>query len=400
MTPYILLLVGLPFGIGLQSALLFACFLIILTKHRQQLRELPSRVGRSSLISMGILLVVIAMQMLATLLNPKNPETDIVSFAIGFIPLVIIPGLFSLLKPLDNNQLKKIELIASIMMGLWALVVISQSIIGWKISGVSIVTGQPFTRSQGFYSHPLTLAYVGLMLWPLNFVRFTQNYRDIGRAVCLISNMLLLYFSASRTAQAVALLVLVGYVIWNFRGRVRLIIFGLIAALVVGVLVTPNAISRRFMKLGTEQISEEKESGFVDDRVAFWIVHSNMVKERPILGHGINLNRAYRVPYYDAIGLHDFKKAYEAHNQLLQLAAEGGLLCALAFLAWMISLHWNWTEIELPWRRTRDLTITALFLGGLTQIAYFDGEVRFALILITSLAFAYRMQKLKPAPRD
>ncbi|RZA24633.1 MAG: O-antigen ligase domain-containing protein, partial [Proteobacteria bacterium] len=339
---------------------------------------------------MGILLAVIAMQMLATLLNPKNPETDIVSFAIGFIPLVIIPGLFSLLKPLDNNQLKKIELIASIMMGLWALVVISQSIIGWKISGVSIVTGQPFTRSQGFYSHPLTLAYVGLMLWPLNFVRFTQNYRDIGRAVCLISNMLLLYFSASRTAQAVALLVLVGYVIWNFRGRVRLIIFGLIAALVVGVLVTPNAISRRFMKLGTEQISEEKESGYADDRIAFWIVHANMVKERPILGHGIHLGKEYRMPYYEAIGLPNFKKAYEAHNQLLQLAAEGGIFCMFAFLAWAFSLHFHGSNLPRLLQKARDLTIFALLLGGMTQNAYFDGEVRFVMVLLLAGMFGFR----------
>ncbi|RZA17697.1 MAG: O-antigen ligase domain-containing protein [Proteobacteria bacterium] len=349
---------------------------------------------------MSLLTAVISLQMIATLLNPKNPETDIVSFAIGFIPLVLIPSLFILLKPLDKNQIKKIELTAATIMGLWSLVVISQSLIGWKISGVSIVTGQSFTRAQGFYSHPLTLAYVGLMLWPLNFVRLTQNYRDIGRIICLISNMLLLYFSASRTAQAVALLLLVGYVLWSFRGRVRLLIFGLIAASVVGILITPNAISRRFMKLGTAQISEEKESGFVDDRVAFWIVHSNMVKERPILGHGINLNRAYRVPYYDAIGLHDFKKAYEAHNQLLQLAAEGGLVCALAFLAWMISLHWNWSDFEAPWRRARDLTIVGLFLGGLTQNAYFDGEVRFALILVMSLAFAYQMNRFRPSLLD
>ncbi len=400
MTPYILLLIGLPFGIGLQSGLLFVCFISILTKHRKQLTELKNRVGRTTVLSMSLLTAVISLQMIATLLNPKNPETDIVSFAIGFIPLVLIPSLFILLKPLDKNQIKKIELTAATIMGLWSLVVISQSLIGWKISGVSIVTGQSFTRAQGFYSHPLTLAYVGLMLWPLNFVRLTQNYRDIGRIICLISNMLLLYFSASRTAQAVALLLLVGYVLWSFRGRVRLLIFGLIAASVVGILITPNAISRRFMKLGTAQISEEKESGFVDDRVAFWIVHSNMVKERPILGHGINLNRAYRVPYYDAIGLHDFKKAYEAHNQLLQLAAEGGLVCALAFLAWMISLHWNWSDFEAPWRRARDLTIVGLFLGGLTQNAYFDGEVRFALILVMSLAFAYQMNRFRPSLLD
>lgn len=386
MLPYVLLLVSLPFGIGLQSIALFVCFLTILTKERKHLGDIYRRVGRAERISAIILMTVILLQIIATLLNPKNPEADVFSFGVGFLPLVLVPIAFTLLPALSAEQKEKLARLGAMIMGVWALVVVSQHIWGWKISGTSIVRGAHYIRSQGFYSHPLSLAYVALMLWPLHLVRFAADYKNPARALGLVSNIALLYYSASRTAQAVGVLLTGAFILWSFRGRMRALLMGAMVVLIVGVLATPNVISQRFMRM-TEQLSEEKESSFADDRIAFWIVHSNMVLERPLLGHGINLDKAYRLPYYEAIGLHDFKKAYEAHNQILQLAAEGGVLCALLFIAWLISVHFNFKDAPLAARRIRDLTLVGLFLGGMTQNAYFDGEVRFALIILLSLAF-------------
>ncbi|RZA13124.1 MAG: O-antigen ligase domain-containing protein, partial [Proteobacteria bacterium] len=242
---------------------------------------------------------------------------------------------------------------------------------------------------------PLTLAYVGLMLWPFHLLLLCQDLRKKSRYLLVISNLALLYFSASRTAQAVALIVSVGYLFYTFRGRNRLIVAGSLALCLAGVFGTDNNVSRRFKSMGT-QISEEKESPYRDDRIAFWIVHYIMVKERPMTGHGINLDKAYRVPYYDRIGLPNFKKAYEAHNQLLQLAAEGGLAAMFAFIAWMGTVHFNWKQAPRYVHDIRDLTIICLFLGGLTQNAYMDGEVRFALLTLMSLAFAAGFGQREP----
>lgn len=387
MLPYLLLLIILPFGIGLQSLALFVFTLWVLIQKRKELGEGWKGVGGAEKRSFLILTAVIGMQVLATFLNPKNPETDVVSFALGFLPLVVVPGLFTLLPSLKPEQKDQLEKIFAFVMGFWAIVVVSQNVVGWKISGTSIVTGIQYTRAQGFYSHPLTLAYVALMLWPAILVRFSQNFKDPRRVLALVANLVLLYYSASRTAQAVALLLTLAFVIWSFRGRVRALILGALTVGILAVLLTPNVVSQRFLRM-TTQISEEKESGFADDRIAFWVVHSNMVKERPLLGHGINLDREYRLPYYEAIGLPDFKKAYEAHNQILQLAAEGGVICALAFVLWLVSLHFNGKSSPLWMRRARDLTILGLFLGGMTQNAYFDGEVRYALVLLLGLFFA------------
>lgn len=391
MPSLILLILSLPFGIGLQSLALFASFLIILTRERKHIGDVFTRIGKAERRSAALLMLVILLQIVATLLNTKNPEGDVLSFALGFLPLIVIPAVHTLLPALTKEQMNQLERLGAFVMGFWALVVVSQHMWGWKISGVSIVQGPSYFRSQGFYSHPLTLAYVGLMLFPFHLVRFTQAPRDWQRGVSLVSNLALLYFSASRTAQAVTLLLTFAYILWSFRGKVRLLIVGTMAAVMILVLATPNMISQRFLRMGS-QISEEKESAFADDRIAFWMVHANMVIERPILGHGINLDRKYRLPYYEAIGLKDFKKAYEAHNQILQLAAEGGIPCALAFLAWLVSLHANFQANPKWVRRIRDLTIIGLFLGGLTQNAYFDGEVRYALILLMIFGF----ESLKP----
>ena len=49
-----------------------------------------------------------------------------------------------------------------------------------------------------------------------------------------------------------------------------------------------------------------------------------MIKDRPIL-HGMHLNKEYREPYYIKLGLKDFIRKYEAHNQYIQTAANSGI---------------------------------------------------------------------------
>lgn len=393
----ILLVLTLPFGIGLQTLALFASFLIILIGQRRNLGSMLERVGKAEKTAAALLLLVILLQISATLWNSKNPEGDVFSFGMGFLPLVLIPIMHVLLPSLKNEQKDRLERVGCAVMVFWALVALSQHIWGWKISGIELVQDPRFMRSQGFYSHPLTLAYVALMLWPFHLVRLAQDPKNIKLILNLLATLALLYLSSSRTAQAVTAVLTFGFVLWNFKGRTRtLAVSGMILAGFI-VLSTPNLVSQRFHAMRF-QVSEEKESSFADDRVAFWIVHKNMVLERPMLGHGINLDRKYRVPYYEAIGLYDFKKAYEAHNQLIQLAAEGGIPCAIAFLAWLATLHRTFRSAPRWVQQVRDLTIIGLLLGGMTQNAYFDGEVRFALILLMSFAFALFRTKTSNEP--
>ncbi|RYZ53606.1 MAG: O-antigen ligase family protein [Proteobacteria bacterium] len=386
--PFLLLILCLPFGPSLQSIAIGIATFTILIRDRAGLKTLAQKIGRKEGISLGLLLAVIVLPIISTLLNSKNPETDVISFFFGFAPLLIVPILFLIQRPIPREGREKLELVWTFLMIFWAVAALSQHIWGWKIQGVSLVHGDFFKRSQGFYSHPLTLAYVSLMLYPFHLVLLAADFKNWRRIALLLGNLALLYFSASRTAQAVALLATAGFALSYFKGRTRIYLLTAMTVAMIGVFSTPNAISRRFSAMSSGMLSEEKESAYADDRIAFWIVHLNMVKERPILGHGINLDKTYRVPYYDAIGLPGFKKAYEAHNQILQIAAEGGIVAAIAFLAWLVSLHFNWRNGSKNLAFIRDLTLICLFLGGLTQNAYFDGEVRFALMTLLSFLYA------------
>ncbi|MBC7660084.1 MAG: O-antigen ligase family protein [Chitinophagaceae bacterium] len=385
--PFLILILSMPFGIAFQCLALVVVSFWILIKKRHDLKTWRLQVGHQESRSIGLILMVAIFQMGATLLNPANPTRDIFSFLMGYLPLILLPCLFVLMPKLEANDLARLEKVWTGVMIFWSLLVISQALKGWHISGIAFELGDTYRRSQGFYSHPLTMAYVALMLWPFHLVLLCTDPRKINRCIMLTSNLLLLYFSASRTAQAVALLSTVGFMFYYFRGRHRwFVLVGLVLA-IGGIFSTNNTVSRRFMSM-TSHISEEKESSYPDDRIAFWVVHYIMVKERPFMGHGINLDKPYRVPYYEAIGLHNFKKAYEAHNQILQLAAEGGLGAALAFIFWLGSLHFNWLNGPQALKWIRDLTVSCLFFGGLTQNAYFDGEVRYALMTLMALAFA------------
>ena len=390
--PFALLMICLPLGTGLQSLATTICTFFLLISRRGHIKNLPQFFTSGEKLSHVLLLAVIVLPLFATLLNLKNPEDDVLSNFLGFIPLVLLPCLFVISRPVPRENFRKIELGWTVIMSLWMVAVITQHLWGWKIQGVEIVRGMSYTRSQGFYSHPLTLAYVALMLWPFHLVLLCYRPRAVGRYILVIANLSLLYYSASRTAQVVAVIATLGFTLSYFRGRTRGILIGIMALGVLGIFTTDNMISKRFLSMKT-QISEEKESDYPDDRIAFWIVHWNMVKERPLLGHGINLNREYRMPYYQAIGLRGFKKAYEAHNQLLQIAAEGGLMAAAAFLAWLGSLHYNWKNGPRALKHIRDLTILCLLIGGLTQNAYFDGEVRYAIMTLFALMYAFRLNR-------
>ena len=388
-------MVCLPFGTSIQSLATTSVSFFLFISKRRQLKDTFMSFSKVERFSLVFLLLVTLLPMAATLINPKNPVEDVISYFLGFSPLLYVPCLFIATKPIPREGLEKLERIWAGIMIAWALVLVTQSIWGWKIQGIEVVRGLSYTRSQGFYSHPLTLAYVALMIWPFHLILLCKDFKNPWRYASVVGNLVLLYFSASRTAQAVAILVAVGFILFNFRGRTRLIITGVMAAGLIGVFSGNNIISRRFLGMSSKMISEEKESPYPDDRVAFWIVHWNMVKERPILGHGISLDRAYRIPYYEAIGLPGFKKAYEAHNQILQIAAEGGIAAALAFIFWLGTLHLNWKNASPTIKQIRDLTIISLLLGGLTQNAYLDGEVRFALMTLMALVYAMGTVTLK-----
>jgi O-antigen ligase len=125
----------------------------------------------------------------------------------------------------------------------------------------------------------------------------------------------------------------------------------------------------------------------------FWEVHWQMFKERPLLGHGENLGTAYRTNYYNALGYQDFQRKYEAHNLLLQILVNTGVIGTTFFLVWLSWVFWvlfRSRESELVQAPLQ--SVLALLAGGMTQNAFQDSEVRYAFILVVVIAVIFSDQ--------
>ena len=130
-----------------------------------------------------------------------------------------------------------------------------------------------------------------------------------------------------------------------------------------------------------------RESNYLDDRVAFWHAHWLMIKEKPLYGHGVQLDETYRQPYYAEIGLSDFSKKYAAHNMYIQILTNGGILLLFIFFIWLFLLY---RYILLKLESERFMCIQALLgflVASLTQNAFQDSSVRVTLSILLSFLY-------------
>jgi O-antigen ligase len=263
-------------------------------------------------------------------------------------------------------------------------------LIGWKIEEGAIMAEQK--RARGFYSHPLTFAYAFLALLPVAVhhlrLRLQSGARGHWQAWAILA--LVLWLVASSLSR-VAIVVGFGYVAlsaasFGLNATQKKIGFGVALAILVGLAVFPNPIRER-MQQSFAGSGEDKHTHYSDDRLAFWDAHWLMVKERPWTGHGVKLDGAYRAPYYEKLGLGDFEKQYEAHNQWLQTLAETGIIGLVLFVLWHVSWIVNLARRSglAWWRHPGAQSLLLIGVGGMTQNAFQDAEVRFTLTCI--LAF-------------
>lgn len=386
-----LAMIGLLLGTAGQSIILFLASALALLAARTQpglLRNwrfwAPRRLDSWALLCFSGFIV---WNVIATLLNPANPNRSFGSYIFSHAALFFLPPLWGFCW---REQRREPAFWSRLTQGLfifWALVTISQASIGWQLEGAQVVVHPHYQRARGFFSHPLTLAYVLLIIWPFFLVELMKNLRAPGAWLKVGCLALMFTLSASRTAQITVLVSIAWALSRTLSGQKRRLGYGLLLLLVAGLALTENPASRRFKSL-FDPNDPDRFSSYPDDRLAFWHAFSGMVAERPLLGHGLRLDKDYRTPYYEAIGLGDFKKKYEAHNQLLQILAEGGLIGLLLFSASLALLVRALSQEQRLDRRVLFMTLAVFLFAGLTQNAFQDFEVRYALILMLSLARA------------
>jgi len=328
--------------------------------------------------------------LLAGALNPRMPAPGWGRFLAGYLIWCVLPPVAVLAQPplneRDGRALSWFLVFVTLVLGALAL---AQAAIGFKLQGVQFVAGP--TRAQGFYSHPLTLAYIGLLLFPAACGWLSVRPRALGAWVMAAGSAAICYASQSRTVQAIAVVTVLANVLARARGKVRIAAVAGTAALVLLIASTDNAVRHRFEQLSS---GADVRSGYAaDDRLAFWHAHWLMLTDSPLIGHGDRTDTGYRLPYYEAIGLGRFERPYEAHNTYLQAAVNGGMLGLTALLIW---LAWHLAQALTlargsPAGAAAFQALLAWCAGAVTQNAFQDSEVRYALTVLATMLWLIRL---------
>lgn len=373
---------GQNIGLGL-SLLIFAVFSIY--ERGRRLRA----VLKSPVVAQFFLIwfVTLFPSVVTTLAKGQLKEAG--RFLLGY---VLVTPMFVLgLALRDEVRSKVIKNFSTIILVLLSIISLSQFLTGWQLAGLTVT--EQIKRAQGFYSHPLTLAYASLCIMPLICARALAKPRDWCALLSGLALLVMIATSQSLTVISLTAVTLTFLSINLLTGK-KMLALGLIATtLGIVALSTPNPISQKFQTVLAGQRSDH-ETPYPDDRLAFWHAHWEMFKDAPIVGHGTDITREDRKPYYERIGLGHIKRMYEAHNMYLQAAVEGGLVAGLGlltFLIWWFLHARSFKQVESWQRLGAMITPLAFAAGGLTQNAIQDSEVRYLLILSCTFCFTISM---------
>jgi O-antigen ligase len=320
----------------------------------------------------------------------KGEIKDAGRFLLGY--LLVTPMFIMGITLRDDIRQKVTKDVSTIVLALVGLICLSQFMIGWQFSGLTVT--EQIRRAQGFYSHPLTLAYAALTIMPFVCSRALAKSCDVRALLSALAVLIMIITSQSITVISLTAVTLT-FLSIKLLPRKKLLVLGLASAtLGVITLMTPNSIAHKFKTVLQGQRSDH-ETPYPDDRLAFWHAHWEMLKDAPIAGHGADITREVRKPYYERIGLGHIKRMYEAHNMYLQAAVEGGVIAALGlvgfFIWWFLCVRtFAWRE---QWQKLGFIVTPLVFAaGGLTQNAIQDSEVRYLLMLSCTLCFSLMAQ--------
>ena len=380
-----LLILCLPLGVAGQNIGLgtITAILIGLAVVRRRELQINWTEYRPFVVLAGVVLITTIVGLYT---NPESPAESAGKFLGGYGAWWLMPWIFAIvLPPLSAKHWTTIGKVSAVVMIILGVIAISQYLFGWRIKGMSVV--EDSSRARGLYSHPLTFAYVGLMLFVPAVGRALGERRSVLAWVAAGFSLAVVVFSLSRTVLAICLVAIGVFAIWQLRGRLRV---GVIALLLLGsvvTMVTDNPVSRRFAHV-VKRIDVAGDQ--VDDRVIFWRVAMDMIAERPWLGHGPELDTAYRTPYYERAGYGQLEKKYEAHNTYLQVWVNGGIVALVGFLGWWLVIFIRASRWRHHWSgSTAMVTIGCFLTASLTQNSFQDSEVRYAVVTGATLLLLF-----------
>ena len=401
-------------GVAAQSFAMFLLLLWLFSFFRSVNSGALVKSYRALFLSQIALILGLAWISLALLSSAMNPWTSAVFpefiagylwWALGPFTLAALAGSLGALDAFSSRQfLTNFRKIVWILLVAGCLIAASQYFIGWKLQGIYPIRSE--YRARLLFSHPLSLAYILLLYVPLSAALLIQYPKS--RLVLAVAGALLflVFVSSSRTVQAVVALLAGAFVLFGLHGRFKAIAIATFLCFALLLATTSNPIRTRFIST-IEQREDRQQALYADDRIAFWAVHWDMFKEKPLFGHGLSYHQDYLNHYYNAHGLSGLTKKYPAHNMFLQVMVNTGVAglllwfgriavdvaACVALIRGSDGAKKNLSQLPGSSRVRSEnwvgwvglATIAGMMLAGTTQNAFQDSAVRFHWTILEGL---------------
>lgn len=270
-------------------------------------------------------------------------------------------------------------------------VAIAQRFFSWPIPApwqaeLRVTSIFEYPNAVGLFLGPLILIFIGLVLqknYSLSEGSMASGPESKGLkiffalAATLSTLAIILAKSEGAILGIVAGLFILGF-LWNKRARLTTII---LSALVLIILLSVP-ITRTYL---TEKAALRDWSGLV--RRITWDETWNMLRDRPILGAGLNGYQTAMVPYHKNAAIEIF---LYPHNIFLNFWSELGLLGLFTFLLTIILFLKNTIGLKSANNQQWSIIIlgamTTFIIHGLVDVPYFKNDLSILFWILTTLS--------------
>jgi O-antigen ligase len=241
-------------------------------------------------------------------------------------------------------------------------------------------------RITGTMGHPMTFSGEQLLVWCAAVPALAVLGWKWALPISITAAALVLGFTRSVWIGATAGILAVG----RFVPR-RALIMVMAPLLIVGVAASPLIYHRISMSFGPQFAPDTS-------RIAMYEVGSRMIQDRPLFGVGPERIHEEFPRYYRGADLDTAVPYYgHLHNNVLQIAAERGLLCLATFFWLLLELYRNLimtakaSDVGNRWIPLSAIAaLTGFVVAGLFEYNFGDSEVLLLLLFIVSMPFGRR----------
>ena len=313
---------------------------------------------------------------------------------------IVLVGIFLIHKDDKNaDRLIAILAVAQILVMLYSL--------GLYLDKVYInprytepLTSDQVVRIRGNFSHPLTFGnYTGTAaLFMFGYALAAhQRMATWMRRLILSGGVAAMLCTLMSNSRGPIVAVLIGLVIMLFFLRRRKLLIGIVLLLSLGAAsLLTETVRARFTAGHRTGIERHIGMYWQGSRRFIWTNSLKVIRENPVIGVGPG---NFKEAYQEAVEgeLHPMHRYGHAHNDLLNVSAQGGLVGGAAFgLMWLSVLLYFWIGYRRagPGSAARARSLAALlgsilFLGtSVTEATFVDEEVRALLMFIWAIGLS------------